>query len=420
MTLWFLMTLVLVGAAALLCWPFLRRPKLADGASADIYKAQLAEIDREEAAGLMSAEDARMGRTEVQRRLIATTGASATLETPDMTLTDRTTFIAVAAALAVGSAVLYMAVGSPGAGLASHPPVMMGQMNGQSTQGMPMAAAGAAGAGGQMTGVAPVDEMIATLEARLVSQPNDAEGWRMLGWSKFRTDDYAGAAVAYGKAIAITPNDAETQSAYGESLSRASGGLVTEEAAKALQAALKVDPQDARARFLLGLQKEQTGQPAKALDDWIAMLASAPADAPWFDEVRGRAVELSQSSGIDITKRLPAARGVAGAPTIPLSPETMTADAARPAGPTAADVSAAAAMTPEARQAMIDGMVSRLETRLRDNPNDLDGWLKLIRSHRVMGQNDRAARALADGKIQFAKDRAAQLQLDAAMTESLN
>ncbi len=418
MTLWILMTVVLIGAAALICWPFLRRPKLADGASSDIYKAQLAEIDREEAAGLMSADDARMGRTEVQRRLIATTGASATLETPDMTLTDRTTFIAVAASLAIGSAVLYAFVGSPGAGNVTHPPIMMGQSAG----GMPVASAGAMAAGGQTGGqtggVAPVDEMIATLEARLVSQPNDAEGWRMLGWSKFRTDDYAGAAAAYGKAIAITPNDAETQSAYGESLSRASGGLVTEEAARALQAALKIDPQDARARFLLGLQKEQTGQPAKALDDWIAMLETAPADAPWFDEVRGRAVELSQSSGIDITKRLPAVRGVA-VDTLPLSPEAMP-PAARPAGPTAADVSAAAAMTPEARQAMIDGMVSRLETRLRDNPNDLDGWLKLIRSHRVMGQNDRAARALADGKIQFSKDRAAQLQLDAAMTESLN
>lgn len=407
--LWLLMTLLLVGAAALLAWPFLRRPKLADGASADIYKAQLAEIDREEAAGLMSTDDARMARTEIQRRLLAAAGASATLETPDMTLTDRTAFIAVAASLAIGSAILYAVTGSPGAQGFSHPPVMAGQM----PQGMPIASA-AGGNGGQMSGVPPVDEMIANLEARLTSQPNDVEGWRMLGWSKFRTDDYAGAAAAYAKAAALAPNDSETQSAWGEAIARAAGGLVTDEAARVLEAALKTDPQDARARFLLGLRKEQNGQPARALDDWIAMLDTAPADAPWFDEVRGRALELSKSSGIDISKRLPAARGGAG-DTIPLSP-----DAARPAGPTAQQMADAEAMTPQARQAMIDGMVSRLEARLRDNPNDLDGWLKLIRSHRVLGQTDAAARALADGKIQFAKDRAAQLKLDAAMTEPLN
>jgi len=407
--LWFLMTLLLVGAAALVAWPFLRRPKLADGASADIYRAQLAEIDREEAAGLMSADDARMARTEIQRRLIAATGASATLETPDMTLTDRTAFIAVAASLAIGSAVLYAVTGSPGGQAFNHPPVMAGQM----PQGMPVASTAGTG-GGQMGGVAPVDEMIASLEARLAAQPGDVEGWRMLGWSKFRTDDYAGAAAAYAKAAALAPNDSETQSAWGEALSRVSGGLVTDEAARVLETALKADPQDARARFLLGLRKEQNGEPAKALDDWIAMLQSAPATAPWFDEVRGRAVELSQSSGIDISKRLPAARGGAGE-TIPLSP-----DGARPTGPTQQQMADAAAMPPEARQAMIDGMVSRLEARLRDNPNDLDGWLKLIRSHRVMGQADKAARALADGKIQFSKDRAAQLKLDAAMTESIN
>jgi cytochrome c-type biogenesis protein CcmH len=413
--LWMLMTIVLVGGVAVACWPFLRRPKLTSGASADIYKAQLTEIDREEAAGLMSAEDARMGRTEVQRRLISAEDGKTPIETPDMTLTDRTTFIAVAASLAIGSAVLYAVTGSPGVASGTHPPIMA-----QGPGGMPMASAAAAG--GAQTGVAPVDEMMAGLEARLASQPNDVEGWRMLGWSKFRTNDYAGAAAAYGKAVALAPGDAETQSAYGESLSRASGGLVTDDAAKALEAALKADPTDARARFLLGLKKEQSGQPARALDDWIAMLETAPAGAEWFDEVRGRVVELSQSSGINVASRLPAARG-SGAMSIPLSPDAGQAAAAAPmgpAGPTAQQVADANAMDPQARAAMIDGMVARLDQRLRDNPNDLDGWLRLIRARRVMNQTDLAAKAMADGKVQFARDRAAQLQLDAAMTAPLD
>ena len=398
--LWPFITVLMAGAIIIACWPFLRRNTTADGASADIYASQLDEIAREESLGLISSDDARMARAEIQRRLIATQSGAATREDTDMTLTDRATFIAVAMSMAVGSAIVYGVIGAPGASYASHPPVM-------AASGAPMQIAEAGANAGQVS-VAPVDEMIANLEMRLASEPNDVEGWRMLGWSKFRIDDFAGAAAAYARAVAIAPNDSETQSAYGESLSRAAGGRVTEKAAAALQAAYRADPSDARARFLLGLRKQQDGKPEEALNDWLAMLKTAEPDAPWFDEVRDRVIELSQSSGIDVSARLPAARSAA-APV-----------AEMPAGPTTAQVSDAEAMSPQARQAMIDGMVSRLDARLRTNPDDLDGWLRLIRARRVLGQNDLALKALADGKAAFAANVAAQQQLAGAMTEPVD
>lgn len=403
--LWFLITLTMIAAVAFVCWPFLRRTRLADGASADIYRAQLTELEREEAAGLISADDARMARTEVQRRLIATSGATASLRDSDMTLTDRTTFIAVTVSLAIGSAIIYGAVGSPGIANSSHPALSVADISAMSGGASPLAQAG-------QTSVAPVDEMITSLQARLASEPNDVEGWRMLGWSKFRTDDYAGAAAAYEQAAKLAPQDAETLSAYGESLARASGGMVTPDADKALRAAVKLDPNDARARFLLGLKKEQQGNAHAALNDWIAMLDSADPSAPWYEEVRGRVVELAQTSGIDVSARLPMA-APAGMPSASL-------DAQRPAGPTASQVSEAAAMSPEARQAMVDGMVSRLDARLKADPNDLEGWLKLIRARRVLGQNDLAQKAVADGQAVFAKDTAAKARLQQAMTTPLD
>lgn len=398
--LWLLMTLAMAGSVALVCWPFLRRTRLADGASAEIYRSQLAEIEREATAGLITDDDARMARTEIQRRLIATTGAAATIEDSDMTLTDRTTVIAIAASLAIGSAILYATVGSPGVGSASQ------LVAGPAPAGMELA--GASDSAGQMN-VAPVDQMIADLEGRLVANPGDVEGWRMLGWSKFRTDDFQGAADAYGRAARLAPSDSETLSAYGEALARAAGGLVTPDATVALQSALKLDPVDARARFLLGLKKQQEGKPEAALDDWLGMLNSAEPLAPWFDEVRDRAVELSMSSGIDISQRLPAARNDSDAPP-----------AQRPAAPSAQQVSEAEAMDPQARQAMIDGMVSRLDARLKANPNDLDGWLRLIRARRVLGQTDLAQKALADGQSVFASNAAAQQQLRQAMSDPLD
>lgn len=397
-----LITLTMAAATAFVCWPFLRRTRLADGASADIYRAQLTELEREEAAGLISADDARMARTEVQRRLIATSGATASLKESDMTLTDRSTFIAVAVSLAVGSAIIYSTVGSPTAASSSHPALTLAEMNAMQSAATP-------GAQTAQTSVAPVDEMIANLETRLASAPTDVEGWRMLGWSKFRTDDYAGAATAYAQAAKLAPQDAETLSAYGESLARAAGGMVTPEAEKALRAAVKLDATDARARFLLGLQKEQQGNAQAALNDWLAMLDSADPSAPWYEEVRGRVVELSQSSGIDVSKRLPAA-----------AQSTASIDTQRPAGPSATQVSEAAAMSPEARQAMVDGMVSRLDARLKANPADLDGWLRLIRARRVLNQTDLAQKAVADGQAAFSKDTAAKARLQQAMTAPLD
>ena len=75
-------------------------------------------------------------------------------------------------------------------------------------------------------------------------------------------------------------------------------------------------------------------------------------------------------------------------------------------------------MPAEDRQAMIDGMVSRLDARLKQNPQDLDGWLKLIRARRVLGQEDLASRALAGGQAVFVKDKDALAKLKAAFTES--
>lgn len=399
--LWLLITLTMAAATAFVCWPFLRRTRLTDGASADIYRAQLTELEREEAAGLISADDARMARTEVQRRLIATSGATASLKESDMTLTDRSTFIAVAVSLAVGSAIIYGAVGSPTGAASSHPQLTLADM---SAMANPAAAPTQTG----QTSVAPVDEMITNLEARLAAAPTDVEGWRMLGWSKFRTDDYAGAATAYAQAAKLAPQDAETLSAYGESLARAAGGMVTPEAEKALRAAVKIDAADPRARFLLGLQKEQQGNAQAALNDWLAMLDGADPSAPWYEEVRGRVTELSQSSGIDVTSRLPA------------TAQSVNLDTQRPAGPTSTQVSEAAAMSPEARQAMVEGMVSRLDARLKANPADLDGWLRLIRARRVLNQTDLAQKAVADGQAAFSKDTAAKARLQQAMTAPLD
>ena len=61
-----------------------------------------------------------------------------------------------------------------------------------------------------------VDTMITRLASRLEKEPNDGAGWRMLGWSYFRTDRLEDAKAAYEKALALEPDSAEIKASYDE------------------------------------------------------------------------------------------------------------------------------------------------------------------------------------------------------------
>ena len=67
-----------------------------------------------------------------------------------------------------------------------------------------------------------VDTMIERLTARLETTPEDIEGWRMLGWSYFRTARYEQAATAYARAVELDPSSAELKLSYEEAKSKAS------------------------------------------------------------------------------------------------------------------------------------------------------------------------------------------------------
>ena len=101
------------------------------------------------------------------------------------------------------------------------------------------------------------------------------------------------------------------------------------------------------------------------------MLAKAPSDAPWRPLVQAALVQV-------------------GGPAAPaLSNDTMAA---------------AKDMNEADRGAMIRGMVDRLATRLKQNGDDVEGWLRLVRAYMVMGDRDKAVSALGDARQAVAND----------------
>lgn len=390
MILWIVLTLMIAVAVVGLAIPLIRPGGVLDRrtTSAEVLKAQLADLDRQSEAGTAPAEDIAALRLEVERRALAEGVETTPTGRPLGEKALLRLALGLAAVVALGGAGLYALLGRPdlpGAG--------------------PRAAATAAAPADAAHDGADVPAMIVQLEAQLRQTPEDVNGWRLLGWSYFQTGRFADAAEAYGRAATLEPTNAEHFSAQGEALVQAGGGQVTPAALTAFRGALRADPQDPRARYFVAVEMDQRGEREAAMTAWIDLINSAPAGAPWAAEVRTFVEDLARERGQDISSRLRPAP--AGSPGPAAAPSGMP-------GPTAAQVAEAGSMSEADRQAMIQGMVGGLEERLRTSPRDRDGWVRLMRARMVLGDAAAATAAYRNGMRAFADSPTEQ----AALTEA--
>ena len=394
MTLWIILTVMVALAVVGIAIPLVRRYEAAaDARSATlaVLKDQLGEIDGQEKAGVASPAEAEALRTELRRRMLAEAREGGEVSRPYGAQSLGRFAFAMAAVVALAATGLYAMMGRPDLVATAAP-----------------AAAPAAGAA-TAEGASDIDGLIRGLEQKMAANPDDPEGWRMLGWSYFQTSRFAESANAYRRAVAIAPDAPGYQSAFGEALVQAAQGSVTPEAATAFEAAKRLDPADARARYFLAVLKDQKGDRPAALADWIGLLNEAPADAPWAPDLRGFVERIAKEDGIDLTGRLKPAPALAAPAAGP-----MQVPVAAP-GPSQEEVKAAMAMPEGDRQAMVRGMVEGLAARLQASPRDADGWVRLMRARMVLGEPAAATAALKQGVAAFGDSPAEQQKLrDAA------
>ncbi|HUO92624.1 MAG TPA: c-type cytochrome biogenesis protein CcmI [Rhizomicrobium sp.] len=378
-----ILTVLTSIAVAGLTIPLVRRQDTAASRESNvaILKRQLSEIDAQHKSGAVTAEEAEGMRSEIKRRILAEgrvqEGMTRVLDAKTLPWVA----VAVAGVVALAATGLYALIGRPDVPSSS-------------------AATAAASQDANVAGhpIADVAAMIGQLETKLRANPNDPEGWRMLGWSYSATGRPADAAQAYARAAALDPKNGDYPSAEGDALVNAAQGQVTPDALAAFQAALKIDSNDPRARYYMGLYEDQQGQHDKAVADWIALIKSAPPGAPWAQQVRDFVERTARERHIDISGKLPP---VAPTPA-PAVPATPSADQSAQAGPSPDQVAAAGQMQPQDREAMIHQMVDRLAGELKTNPHDADGWMRLMRARMVLGETDKAAAAYHDARDAFA------------------
>ncbi|MDM8009609.1 MAG: tetratricopeptide repeat protein [Parasphingorhabdus sp.] len=260
-----------------------------------------------------------------------------------------------------------------------------------------------------------VDEVIAGLEKKLQDNPDDAESWRMLGWSYFETGKFAESATAMKRATSLDPGNAEYWSMLGEALVMASDGQqVPPDAVDAFRNALKQDAKDPRARYFLAVQKDISGDHKGAINDWFALLEDTPADAPYAADIRRVIGQVAEKEGIDVAARL--ARATPAAPTGGIATDGPAVATAAIPGPTREQMQAAAALPPGQQEAMIANMVEGLDKKLQANPDNANGWITLMRSRMQLGQTAQAKQALARGLAAFKNDGAEAKRIREAAT----
>ncbi|WP_210164936.1 c-type cytochrome biogenesis protein CcmI [Afifella pfennigii] len=380
------MAIAVLTAVAILAVlvPLSREAKtVAPGAAEDaaVYRRQLTELEREREAGRIGKEEAEAARAEIARRLLAAEReAEPAADRKGGLWRRRATAIVALTGIPAVALAFYMAQGSPG--MPDQPlQARLGTPSGEN-----------------------ISLLVARTEEYLSRNPDDGQGWEILAPVYMRLGRPRDAARAYENAIRVLGSSTERQTNLGDALVMAAGGVVTEEARGAFQAAIeaaKASEEGApEARFYLALAKQQEGDVAAAVKELRELLEGAPADAPWREAVQETIARLAgaQNEAAAALFQSPEPQVGPVARSLPETHPEVGSPAPAPApaagGPSEEEVAAAAEMAPEDRMAMIEGMVENLASRLEEQPDDAEGWLKLVRSYAVLGRKQDAVEAV--------------------------
>lgn len=358
MLLWAAIFLLTVFAVLAILLPVLRATDgVTEGSAFDleVYKDQLAELERDASRGLIDEREAGEARAEISRRILGLDAASTDGSPSGSRSSTRWAVLASVLAVPIVGIGTYGFLGSP-------------QISDQPLQ---QRLADARRESGNLA-EAPIVELIAKAEEQLARNPEDGRGWAILAPIYMRVGRFDDSTVAFSNAIELLGSSLEFEAGHGEALVGKAGGIVTAEAQAAFERALALNPADVRSRYYMATAHVQDGRLEKAVAAWQELLSDTEGTAAWR--------KSAETALIETRRRL-----------------ALQSPAAPAKGPDKETVEAASEMSTEDRNEMIASMVARLDERLRQNANDLPGWKQLVRSYLVLGKSEEARQALLRG-----------------------
>jgi cytochrome c-type biogenesis protein CcmH len=248
-----------------------------------VYKDQQRELDADFQNGLIGKEQFGQEQAELDRRLLEDVSTAA-IDPKARYQTNRFAY-GVAAFIPIGAVILYLVIGNTKA--------ITSPAN---LQTMPPAAANPAGTMSEEQIAANTQK----LADRLKDNPNDVQGWTMLGRSYMMQERFSDAAAAYEKLTALSGNDADAWADYAEAQALANGQNLAGKPTEALNRALKIDPKNQKALALAGSAAFQQKDYQKAMEHWQQLLKLLPAGSQELQiitEQISKAKELAAGKG---------------------------------------------------------------------------------------------------------------------------
>lgn len=165
-----------------------------------------------------------------------------------------------------------------------------------------------------------IAQMIGKLEQRLQQQPDDIEGWKMLGRSYTYLQQYQQAAEVYAKLHNSLPDDIDVQLLYANNLAMSRGGRMTGEPGQLISQVLEKQPDNATALWLGGVAKAEEGDFKLAKQYWEKLASLLPADSESLQQVQQMLVALKA----ELAKNTAAIAGVDIQVAVDIDPNLKT------------------------------------------------------------------------------------------------
>jgi len=257
-----------------LVMPVMRRETGHRSRGLGVFAGQLEELKRDLDLGLVEPEAAQAAEREIRRRESAAQSMADGEEAPSQAL--RLSLIVSSVAVSMLAVIIYMMMGSPHLVGRSQPDMLPMPEEAQAV-------------------MAEID----ALAADLMANPDNPQGWAVLGQAYTTLGRHSEAVIAFENAINGAPDNAFLFSALGQAYLFEAEGEVTPAAREAFSRALDLDPQDVRARFFLAEAEYQAGNREAALAGWQALLDDAPDDAGYRSMVEARMATAREAAPAD-------------------------------------------------------------------------------------------------------------------------
>jgi cytochrome c-type biogenesis protein CcmH len=310
MTTFYVISAAMMAVALLFLAPALLRPhrKVVEDTrdhNVRIARERLDELRNEHDKGELSDEEFAQAKNDLEIALAQDlTTADARVPQKDSSATARLTLVVLIVLLPVVTGAMYLVTGSPQFLHVAGPGQPMTQANGK----MPS-----------------IGELTKELETRLNAEPNNPEGWFLLGRTYMKMGDYVGAVRAFERLSGLLPDNSAVKLSLADALSMQNQGRVPDRAVQLLEQVLKVEPKAVSALWLAGTAAADRGDAQKALDYWQRAYPLLTERPDMQRELRQLIGNLSEKSGI----RVELAKAPVAAPskglhvTVALSPELV-------------------------------------------------------------------------------------------------